>query len=55
MKIVKSAECAGLLIKEVSKAIKNEVKEQKGGLLSMLLGTFGTSLLRYPLTGKGVI
>ena len=33
--------------------IKNETKEQKGGLLSMLLSTLGASLLGYLITGKG--
>ena len=39
MKIVKSLEDSGLLIKDVSETIKNDAKEQKGGFLSMLLGT----------------
>ena len=30
------------------------VKEQKGGFLSMLLGTLGGSLLGNLLTGKGI-
>ena len=34
--------------------MKNELKEQKGGFLSMLLGTLGASLLPNPLTGKGI-
>ena len=38
LEIVKSLEDSGLLLKEVSKAIKNDAKEQKGGFLSMLLG-----------------
>ena len=33
MKIVKSLEESGLLIKGVSETIKNETKEQKGGFL----------------------
>ena len=46
MKRVKSLEEFGLLIKGVSKTIKNEAKEQKDdGFLSMLLGTLGTNLL----------
>ena len=44
MKIVKSLEKSGLLIKGVREAIKNEAKEQKGGFLSMLLETLGNSL-----------
>ena len=36
MKIVKWLEESGLLIKDFSEAIKNEVKEQKRGLLGML-------------------
>ena len=39
MKIVKYFEGFDLLIKDVSKTIKNEAKEQKVGFLSMLLGT----------------
>ena len=41
MKIVKSLEESGLLIKDVSETIKNEAKEQKRGFLRMLLGTLG--------------
>ena len=52
MKIVKSLEESGLLIKDVSETIKNEAKEQKGGFLCMLLGTLGASLLANLLTGK---
>ena len=43
MKVVKSIEESGLLIKAVSQKIKNEAKEQKGGLLIILLGTLGAS------------
>ena len=43
VKIVKSIEESGLLIKEVSETVKNEAKEQKGGFLGMLLGTSGGS------------
>ena len=55
MKIVKSVEDSGLLIKGVSETIKNEAKEQKGGFLVMLLGTLGTSLLRNMTARKEVI
>ena len=55
MKIVRSFEESGLLIKGVSKTIKNEAKKQKGGFLSMLLGTLGASLLGNLLAGKGTI
>ena len=41
MKIVKSLEEFGLLIKGVSQTIKNEVKEQKQGFAKILLGTLG--------------
>ena len=54
-KIVKSLEGSGLLLKGVTETVQNEVKEQKGGFLSMLLGTLGTSLLGNILAGKGVI
>ena len=56
MKIIKALENSAILLKEVSKAIKNETKEQKGGFLSMLLGTLGASLLGNLLTGgKGIV
>ena len=55
MKIVKSLEESGLLIRGISKTIKHEAKEQKGGFLGMLLGTLGDSLLGNLLTGKGTI
>ena len=55
MKIVKSLEESGLLIRSVSETIKNEIKEQKGGLLSMLLGTWAARMLGSALTVRGVI
>ena len=55
IKIKKSLEESGLLLKGVTETIQNEVKEQKGGFLSMLLGTLGASLLRNLLTAKRVI
>ena len=44
IKIAKSLEDSGLLLEGVSKTIQNKAKEQKGGFLSMLLGTLGASL-----------
>ena len=55
LKIVKSLENSGLLLKGVSETIQHEVKEQRGGFLSMLLGILGASLLGDILSGKGVI
>ena len=56
MKIVKVLENFGILLKGVRKTIKNETKEQRGGYLSMLLGTLGASLLDNLLTGgKGIM
>ena len=52
MKIVKSLEDSSLLLKGVSETIQNEAKEEKGGFLSMLLGTLGVSLLGNMLAGK---
>ena len=54
IKIVKSLEDSGLLLKGVTESVQNEIKEQKGRFLSMLLGTSGASLLGNLLTGKGV-
>ena len=55
LKIVKSLEDSGIILKGVSETIKNEAEEQKGGFLSMLLGTLGASLLGDMLFGKEVI
>ena len=56
IKIIKSLANSGILLKGVSKAIKIETKEQRGGFLSMLLGTLGASLLGNLLSGgKGSV
>ena len=59
LKIVKSLEDSGILLKGVSETIKDEAKEQKGGFLSLFLDTLGAfllgDLLRKNLSGKGVI
>ena len=55
IKIAKSLEETGLLIKDVSKTIKNEAKEQNGKFLGMLLSPLGASLLGNLLTGKDTI
>ena len=55
IKIIKELENSGILLKGVSKTIENEIKEQRGGFLSMLLRTLGASLLGNLLTGKGIM
>ena len=59
LKIVKSIENSGLLLKGVSETIQHEAKDQRGGFLSMLLGILSASLLgdvlSKGLSGKGVI
>ena len=55
IKIVKSLEDSGLLLKGVTGTVQNEVKKQKGGFVTMLLGRSGASLLGKHLAGKGVI
>ena len=54
IKIVKSLEISGLFLKGITESVQNEIKEQKGGFLSMLLGTLGAGLLGNLLTGKRV-
>ena len=54
IKIVKSLEDSGLLLKGVTETVQNEVKEQKGGFLSMLVDTLVVSLLGNLWTGKGI-
>ena len=56
MKIIEALENSSILLKGVSKTIENETKDQRGGFLSMLLGTLGASLLGNLLTGgKGIM
>ena len=55
MKIVQAFEDSNILLKGVTKTIKIETKEQKGGFLSMLLGTLGANLLGNIVTGKGLV
>ena len=59
LKIIKSLEDSEVLLKGVSETIQHEAKKQRGGFLSMLLGTLGSSLLgdvlSKGLSGKGVI
>ena len=50
IKLVKSRQDSGLLLKGVTETVQNEV-----GFLSMLLGTLGASLFGNLLTGKGAI
>ena len=52
MKIVLVLQDSNILLKGVTKTIKNETNEQKGGFLSLLLGTLGASVLGNLLTGK---
>ena len=55
IKIVQTLEDSNILLKGVTETVENETKEQKGGFLSMLLGTLGASLLGNLLTGKGFV
>ena len=54
IKIIKSFEDLGLLLNGETETVQNELIEQKGGVLSMLLGTLEESLLGNILTGKGI-
>ena len=54
-KIVQALADSNILLKGVTKTIKNETKEQKGGFLSMLLNTLGASLLGNLLSGKRIV
>ena len=55
MKIVQALEDSNILLKGVTKTIKNETEEQKWGFLNTLLGTLGASLLRNLLSQKGIV
>ena len=55
MKIIQALEDCNILLKGVTKTSKSETKEQKGGFLSILLGTLRASLLGNMSAGKGII
>ena len=55
MKTVQALEDSDSLLRGITKAIKNETKEQKGGFLSMLLGTLASTLLGNMLAGNGIV
>ena len=60
MKIVQVLEDQNILLKGVTKTVKNQVNNQKGGFLGMLMGTLGASLLgdilsKSLLKGRGVV
>ena len=55
IKIIEALENSGILLKGVTNTIEDETKEQRGGFLSMLLGTLGAILLGNLLTGKGMM
>ena len=54
IKIVKSLEDSSLLLKGITETVQNEVKDEKGGFLSMLLGTLSATLLENLSTGRGL-
>ena len=55
LKTVPALKYSNILLKEVTKTIKNETKEQKGGFLSVLSGTLGARVLGNMLAGKGIV
>ena len=55
IKIIKELENSDILLNGISKTMENEIKEQRGGFLSILLGTLGASLLGNLLIGKGIM
>ena len=55
MKIVQTLEDSDILLKRVTKTIKNETKEQNGGFLSKWLGILGSSLLGNTIAGKRTV
>ena len=52
MKIVQALADFNILLKGVTKTIKKDTKEQKGGFLSMLLGTLRVLVVLRPLLRK---
>ena len=54
MNDIMKIEDSNILLKGVTKTVKDKTKKQKGGFLSMLLVTLGASLLGNLLTGKEI-
>ena len=55
IKIVQALEDSNILLKGITKTIKNEIKEEKKGFLGMLLGILRASFFGSMLTGKGIL
>ena len=55
IKIVQALKDSKVLLKGITKTIKNETEEQKGGFLGMILRTLGASLFEHMLLGKGIV
>ena len=55
IKMVQVLDDSNILLKGVTETIKNENKEQRGGLLGTLVGTLGSILLESLLPGKGIV
>ena len=53
--MIQALEDSNILLKGVTKTIKNETKEQKVGVSGILLGTLGASLFGNMLAGKGIV
>ena len=54
-KVIQTLESSNILIKVITKKIKIERKQQKGGFFSILLAILGASLLENLLTGKAIV
>ena len=53
--MVQALEDSNILLKGVTKTIRNGTQEWNRGFISMLFGTLGASLLRNTLAGKGML
>ena len=53
--IIKMLEQKDILVNGTSETVVDEIQQQKGGFLGMLLSTLGASLLGNMLAGRGVI
>ena len=52
IEIVQALEDSDIMLKQITKTVKNKKKEQKGGFLNMLLGTLGVSFVRKHVSKK---
>ena len=55
MKIIQAPGDSNILLKVVTKKLKNKTREQRGGFLGILIGTLGSIFLGNLLSGERIV